>query len=696
MTEFYEKGNRVSFTPGWNNEAVYKEILPIKHEGKLIRRKKIREEVSGDAIDQNEIIIDDEDNDEGNVSIGKISKKRKHNDDAKSDKSNQPINESNDTEEIKNIRQKIKKIDQSSKSKLTLKSKSASEINYFQSYIGKLCTSILANPQACFKPKSSSKSLKISTKNESKSKQNNRQDEADDRNNDDGNDEENSSNNSNISELFSFLTNNDEDPIIIELVMLSLLLLFKDICPTYRIRIPDNNNDDNEAEAKLKKETKQLLDYELSLVKAYKRFINLLNDKILLYLHPTTQLTSVALNNNNAAINQILVKNCQNYNNNSDNQWNDVESKLGLSALRCQCELLIHLSHFNYRNLLINSIVSHAIVNNQNNSTSFILTANYNPISSLCCDTLQAVFKQDNNSEISYEIITIISKLLAITKYSNIPIRFLKCLEFVKLNVHADAGADIRKKAKSERKKRKKTRDEVEIGLLESNTKVDELNKKRFQADCLKEVCLIYFRIVKMKVGFSLLPTALEGLSRITHLINIDTVEDLVYLMRGIVESNPPPPPLIQLRCIHCSLQTLSGPGQELKIDEELFINKLTLLMNDIPLQFPRWDIILECLELCLIKKREERNFIVIRFVRLLLLSVPHVFMTPIMTSLCSMAHKILLKYPRARQAMEVLLLTTLNNSANGNRDIIRDDEVCDLAMKPLKDEAYSGNNNRA
>ena len=42
-------------------------------------------------------------------------------------------------------------------------------------------------------------------------------------------------------------------------------------------------------------------------------------------------------------------------------------------------------------------------------------------------------------------------------------------------------------------------------------------------------------RVIKMKVGFALMPIALEGLGRISHLINIDTVEDLVILMKTVL-----------------------------------------------------------------------------------------------------------------------------------------------------------------
>ena len=46
---------------------------------------------------------------------------------------------------------------------------------------------------------------------------------------------------------------------------------------------------------------------------------------------------------------------------------------------------------------------------------------------------------------------------------------------------------------------------------------------------------LLFIRVIKMKVGFTLMPIALEGLGRISHLINIDTVEDLVILMKTVL-----------------------------------------------------------------------------------------------------------------------------------------------------------------
>ena len=114
--------------------------------------------------------------------------------------------------------------------------------------------------------------------------------------------------------------------------------------------------------------------------------------------------------------------------------------------------------------------------------------------------------------------------------------------------------------------------DDVDAGLLEAEAlSSDKSNSKRFMADTLHEVCLIYFRVIKMKVGFRLLPAALEGLGRITHLINMDTVEDLVLLLRGLLkDSQFALPPLIRLLCVSCALKTLSGPGQELQMEIEV------------------------------------------------------------------------------------------------------------------------------
>ena len=130
--------------------------------------------------------------------------------------------------------------------------------------------------------------------------------------------------------------------------------------------------------------------------------------------------------------------------------------------------------------------------------------------------------------------------------------------------------------------------------------------------------------------------------------------------------ATPPAPPLVQLHCIHCALKTLSGPGSELKMDDEIFVTALRLLVKEIPIHFERWDVALDCLDLSLCKRREGRPTVVSGFVRLLFLHSSHMLSDPVGLALLAMANTVLLKYPRVR----IDLLTPVNN---GKQD---DDEV--------------------
>jgi hypothetical protein len=61
--------------------------------------------------------------------------------------------------------------------------------------------------------------------------------------------------------------------------------------------------------------------------------------------------------------------------------------------------------------------------------------------------------------------------------------------------VHADESKNIHKKAKQERRKRKRSGDDVDAGLLEARG-VNSTEVRKCQAASLQEICLIYFRLV--------------------------------------------------------------------------------------------------------------------------------------------------------------------------------------------------------
>ena len=151
-----------------------------------------------------------------------------------------------------------------------------------------------------------------------------------------------------------------------------------------------------------------------------------------------------------------------------------------------------------------------------------------------------------------------------------------------------------------------------------------------------------------------------------------------------MVQGTPPAPDNVRLLCIYCALKTLSGPGAELSIDDDSFVVGLRILLCDLPVEFKQWDVGFECIDMCLMKKRDVRNSLVLSFVRLLINLVPYLLPTAVGATALGLVHSILLRYPRARQSMEALSFVVAQ----------RDDEVGDFAMQALKNESLDPESN--
>jgi hypothetical protein len=608
---------RTSFTPGWSKSISEVDALPVKRDGKVVRVMRMQEDRE---------VSDVESEEEAEVEQ-KVRSKGKNRTKAESD----DAGDGEDVERPKKV--KAEKVEKP----MVFVEKSRAEIHRLQQKIAEICSAIVASPEGSLKKKAQKESS----------------------GDDDG--EDFGATKYRMVDLFDMLRSSDAQEF--EMAMLSALLVFKDICPSYRIR----SSEEYDKEVQLKKETKSMKDFELSLLGAYQKYLKILETRVQKGLGSAKREIST---------------------------WG-MEEKLGLSALRCQCELLRSLSHFNFRTQILATVALRATQPNDD-------------VSALCCDTLSNLLSMDTQGELSYEVVRDIGKVLMLCKY-NTTERVVRCLNHAKMTVHADDAKSVHRKAKSERKKRKQNQDEVELGLLESNATADTSNKKRFHADCLHEICLIYFRIVKGKVGFSLLPAALDGLSRITHLMNIDMVQDLMVCLKSILEEVNPAPVPVQLQCVHCALRTLSGPGAELNLDSDIYLHKLRTLIRDLPAGFAHWDAVLECMDLCFLKKREERANIVQSFARLLLMSAVHLSHS-IAPVIYAMAHAILLRYPRVRQDMlavrfaSTAIFGAKNTAPQGGtvaaeaeRKVgkskapvlfTEDEAVEDLAMKCLREES--------
>jgi nucleolar complex protein 3 len=249
-----------------------------------------------------------------------------------------------------------------------------------------------------------------------------------------------------MTQLFAYLTSSD--PRVLEIAMLSSVIIFKDICPSYRVRLADEYNDEV-----MKAENLALKKYELNLAASYDKFLSILQGK-----------TDAGLGDARRSV-----------------EINNATAKLGLSALSCQCELLKHLTQFNFRSKLLVSVAQRAAQPNHK-------------VSQLCCNCLIYLFQHDIHSDTSYEAVQEIIKVFAAFKYAVSCRSLLQCLLHVKLGVRADEAKSIHRKSKNERRKRRKEGNDAVAEIMESNASGDVTTKKRFQADTLKELCVLYFR----------------------------------------------------------------------------------------------------------------------------------------------------------------------------------------------------------
>lgn len=121
-------------------------------------------------------------------------------------------------------------------------------------------------------------------------------------------------------------------------------------------------------------------------------------------------------------------------------------------------------------------------------------------------------------------------------------------------------------------KKKDRETAEIEEEMREEVATVNKITLARAQADTLHAVTLTYFRILKSedisddKVA-ELLPPALEGLAKFAHLINMDTVIDMLAVLKNMPKRVDNLPLDAGFNCILTASQTLHGPpGRKCKL----------------------------------------------------------------------------------------------------------------------------------
>lgn len=362
-----------------------------------------------------------------------------------------------------------------------------------------------------------------------------------------------------------------------KLVMVSLMEIFKDIVPSYRIRPLTAE----EKSAKVKKETRQLREFEEGLVSQYKFYLEDLEQTIKDWKQKKMKRSQAV----------------------------GFQSYRGLAevAVRCLCELVLALPHFNFHNNIIVVLVP-------------LMTDPDRKVSAMCCDAFRKLFQQDKVGGASLATVRVISGLVKSLNYNVKPevLRTLLSLRIKEVEMKKDLESTAPKKKFMNNKEKKKNlsrmqrkwqkaEEKLQKELLEAEASESKEKKIKLHTETLNIVFLIYFRILKKAQKSVLLPAVLEGLANFAHLINLEFFDDLLNVLQNLIQSGD----LTNQESLHC-IQTvftiLSGQGDVLNIDPLNFYSQLYKMLPRLHAGAPNDDVIilLRCLDAMLTRRRKQ------------------------------------------------------------------------------------------
>ncbi|EPY51124.1 Noc2p-Noc3p complex subunit Noc3 [Schizosaccharomyces cryophilus OY26] len=335
-----------------------------------------------------------------------------------------------------------------------------------------------------------------------------------------------------------------------KLSLLTALAVFQDLIPGYRIRPLS----EEEQSTKLSKEVAQRWSYEQTFLKYYMRFIEILESILKSYA----------------------------------SLENDVEKSLYEVAVRCVSRLIEHVPHFNYHDKLLTLAVQQ--ISHKSKRNSFDLFIN----------SLTAILKEDNLGRVSLDCVKLLSKMFKHRNYDVLPEVYdlflhIQVLSDMELKDSSEERSKIKKRKqdrphlnKKARKTLKETK-EIEKEMKEAEAVISAEDRERYQNEVLKTVFLTYFKTLQARS--KLLGNALEGLARLSHLINVEFFGDLLQVLRELVSDDnmllAEGKPAVQstreaLLTVSTAFEIASAPGVNklnLDLDLSIFIQRLYRLI---------------------------------------------------------------------------------------------------------------------
>uniref|UniRef100_A0A8C0XL49 Nucleolar complex protein 3 homolog n=1 Tax=Castor canadensis TaxID=51338 RepID=A0A8C0XL49_CASCN len=336
-----------------------------------------------------------------------------------------------------------------------------------------------------------------------------------------------------------------------KLVIVSLMELFKDITPSYKIR------------------NQKLREFEEGLVSQYKFYLENLEQ---------------------------MVK-----------DWKQRKLKKVMYGCEELCELLVALPHFNFHNNIIVLIVP--LMNDMSKSISEMCCEAVKKLfkqdklgqASLGVIKVISGFVKGRNYEVRPEML----KTFLCLRIKEVEVK--KDTEDINKpkKVHDIQGKE--KNVSRMQRKWKKAEEKLERELREAEASESTEKKLKLHTETLNIVFVTYFRILKKAQRSPLLPAVLEGLAKFAHLINVEFFDDLLVVLHTLIESGDLSYEE-SLHCVQTAFHILSGQGDVLNIDPMKFYTHLykTLFKLHAGATNEGVEIALQCLDVMLTKRRKQ------------------------------------------------------------------------------------------
>lgn len=291
---------------------------------------------------------------------------------------------------------------------------------------------------------------------------------------------------------------------VTKLGLATQLAVYKDVIPGYRIR-PLSEDD---MTTKLSKDVRKLRSFEQSIVSGYQRYVKELGRIAGLHTESSSGETAGLVS----------------------------------VAFVCTCNLLNSVPHFNFRSELLKIIVTKLSSKRLNKDTT------------VCREALETLFANDEDGNAALEAVALLAKMMKAKNFNvdegvlNTFLHFRLLSEFgqkgsntgvdqAEPDAYALAGKKLKQKREFRTKNKRKTMKEnkaIEKEFEEADAVVSHEQRDRIQAEILKLVFGVYFRVLKARTP-SLMGAVLEGLVKYAHLINQEFFGDLLEALKDLI-----------------------------------------------------------------------------------------------------------------------------------------------------------------